>query len=152
MPWLIRKRDDQWCVYREVNGEPEGDTLGCHDTEAAAQAQLAALYANEPEAAKSAGPGPEPGAVKAITKSEQDGDHPASHYLVVEDPERPTTWHLRVRDVGGSLDHGLMGAAWAALHEGYRGNRYEGPNKQDALTKLRNCMNKTTCRCPQRRP
>jgi len=73
---------------------------------------------------------------KAVTRSEVDGDHPASHYLVVEDPEKPTTWHLRVRDVNGKLDHGLMGAAWAALHGGYRGNRYQGPGKQEAIAKL----------------
>lgn len=75
--------------------------------------------------------------IKAITKSEVDGDHPASHYLVVEDPEKPSTWHLRVRNASGALDHGLMGAAWAALHGGYRGNRYEGPQAAEALRKLR---------------
>jgi HK97 family phage prohead protease len=72
-----------------------------------------------------------------VTKSEVDGEHPASHYLVVEDPEHPTTWHLRVRSVDGALDHRLMGAAWAALHEGYRGNRYEGPDTAGALRKLK---------------
>jgi hypothetical protein len=30
-----------------------------------------------------------------------------------------------------------MGAAWAALHGGYRGNRYEGPGKRDAIAELR---------------
>ena len=30
-----------------------------------------------------------------------------------------------------------MGAAWAALHGGYRGNKYEGPNKGEAISKLR---------------
>jgi len=73
---------------------------------------------------------------KAATKTEADGEHPASHYLVVEDPEKVTTWHLRVRDVDGNLDHRLMGAAWAALHGGYRGNVYEGPGKTEALRKL----------------
>lgn len=70
-------------------------------------------------------------------KTEQDGEHPASHYLVVEDPEKPSTWHLRVRNAAGEVDHRLMGAAWAALHGGYRGNRYEGPGKEEALRKLR---------------
>lgn len=74
---------------------------------------------------------------KAVTRSEADGDHPASHYLVVEDPQKPSTWHLRVRDANGDLDHRLMGAAWAALHGGYRGNRYEGPGKEEAIRKLR---------------
>ncbi len=74
---------------------------------------------------------------KRATKSEGDGQHPAGHYLVVEDPEKPTTWHLRVRNAKGDLDHTLMGGAWAALHGGYRGNKYEGPSKAEALAKLK---------------
>ena len=73
----------------------------------------------------------------AVLKKEKDGEHPASHYLVVEDAEKPSTWHLRVRDADGNLDHRLMGAAWAALHEGYRGQRYEGPDKEAAIAKLK---------------
>lgn len=75
--------------------------------------------------------------IKAVMKSEGDGKHPASHYLVVEDPQSPSTWHLRVRDTSGKVDRRLLGAAWAALHGGYRGNKYEGPNKQEAISKLR---------------
>lgn len=71
-----------------------------------------------------------------VMKKEVDGLHPASHYLVVEDPDAVTTWHLRVRNTDGSIDPNLMGAAWAALHGGYRGNRYEGPQKEAALRKL----------------
>lgn len=73
----------------------------------------------------------------ATTKSEQDGNHPGSHYLVVEDPKSPSTWHLRVKDASGKVDPRLLGAAWAALHEGYRGNKYEGPGKEEAIAKLR---------------
>lgn len=75
--------------------------------------------------------------LKAVERTEDDGKHPASHYLVVEDAEKPSTWHLRVMDAEGNLDHRLMGAAWAALHGGYRGNRYEGPGKEEAISKLR---------------
>ncbi len=60
----------------------------------------------------------------------------AGDYLVVEDPEKPTTWHLQVKK-NGKLDHKLMGDAWAALHKGFRGNTYEGPNKSAAITKLK---------------
>jgi len=73
---------------------------------------------------------------KATMRTEADGDHPAGHYLVVEDPETVTSWHLRVRAVNGDPDHRLMGAAWAALHGGYRGNVYEGPGKTEAIRKL----------------
>lgn len=90
-----------------------------------AKKQMAALYASEPE--KKAAP----------MKAEGDGMHPASHYLVVENAFKPTTWHLRVRGKDGKPDHTLMGAAWAALHGGYRGNKYEGPGKGQALADLK---------------
>jgi hypothetical protein len=57
-------------------------------------------------------------------------------YLVVEDPKKSSTWHLQVK-TNGKPDHRLMGAAWAALHGGYRGRPYAGPNKGAALSKLR---------------
>ncbi len=72
-----------------------------------------------------------------ITKTEGDTSYPASAYLVATDPKTVTTWHLRVRDAEGKADHGLMGAAWASLHEGYRGNKYEGPGAAEALTALK---------------
>jgi hypothetical protein len=57
-------------------------------------------------------------------------------YLVVEDPSKPSTYHLQVKR-NGKLDHGLMGSAWAALHSGFRGNVYQGPDKGKALDKLK---------------
>ena len=132
---MIRKRDDEFCVYKKgVDGEPEGETRGCHATKEEAQKQMAALYVHVPESASAL----DTQRVKAaVTKKEADGEHPASHYLVVEDAESPTAWHLRVRDINGDVDHRLMGAAWAALHGGYRGNTYEGPNKEEAIAKLK---------------
>lgn len=73
----------------------------------------------------------------AMRKTEGSASYPASAYLVVEDPQKPSTWHLRVRNVNGAVDRRLLGASFAALHGGYRGNRYQGPNKQDALRKLK---------------
>lgn len=50
MPYNIFKQDSQWCVYRvDEDGGAIGKTLGCHDTQAEAEAQVKALYANEPE-------------------------------------------------------------------------------------------------------
>ena len=61
----------------------------------------------------------------------------ASDYLVVEDSEKSSTWHLPVKR-NGKPDHNLMGAAWAALHGGgHRGNKYQGPNKSEAIRKLK---------------
>jgi hypothetical protein len=75
--------------------------------------------------------------VKAVTKRVGDQDLPASAFLVVEDPETVTTWHLPVKEADGNADRRRMGAAWAALHGGYRGKKYAGPNKEQAITKLR---------------
>jgi len=55
-------------------------------------------------------------------------------YLVVEDPKKSSTWHLQVR-TNGKPDHRLMGAAWAALHGGYRGPPSARPNKGAAVSK-----------------
>ena len=45
--------------------------------------------------------------------------------------------HLPYTKDNGMPDHRLMGAAWAALHGGYRGNKYGGPDKAAALKKLK---------------
>lgn len=70
-------------------------------------------------------------------KKEADGEHPASHYLVVEKPDEVSTWHLRYKDVKGNVDRGLCGAAFAALTSNYRGHSYSGPSKDAALSKLK---------------
>src|SRR5208337_4169795 len=58
----------------------------------------------------------------------------AKQFLVIDSDGKG---HLPVRDsANGPLNHHLMGAAWAALHGGYRGNKYEGPGKEAAITKL----------------
>jgi hypothetical protein len=59
----------------------------------------------------------------------------AKQFLVIDSDGKG---HLPVRDsADGPLNHHLMGAAWAALHGGYRGNKYEGPGKEEALAKLK---------------
>jgi len=61
---------------------------------------------------------------------------PAGDFLVIESPENPSTWHLQIKR-NGTPDHNLMGGAKAALTVGYQGNKYEGPNKQKAISKLK---------------
>jgi len=59
----------------------------------------------------------------------------AKQFLVIDEKGNG---RLPVRDSpDGPLNHHLMGAAWAALHGGYRGNKYEGPGKEEAKRKLR---------------
>lgn len=76
--------------------------------------------------------------VEEATKKEGPANYPSSDYLVVEDPDKPSTWHLQVKK-HGKPDHGLMGAAKAALTSpgGHRGNKYQGPNKSEAISKLK---------------
>lgn len=61
----------------------------------------------------------------------------AGDHLIVGDKKKVTTWHLPVK-TDGKPDRSLMGAAAAALTHpnGYRGNKYEGPDKSEAIRKL----------------
>ena len=45
--------------------------------------------------------------------------------------------HLPYTDDAGKIDTRRIGAAWAALHGGYRGQKYSGPGKANAVKKLR---------------
>jgi hypothetical protein len=63
MPWEIREGDSD-CPF-EVVKQGTGERVGCHDTRDGAEAQLAALYANEPDTDAEAGDPLEP----------QDGEH-----------------------------------------------------------------------------
>jgi hypothetical protein len=78
----------------------------------------------------------EPVEEEGTTMKKGSESFPCTDFLVYEDKEKPTTWHLQVKK-HGKPDHTLMGGAWAALHGGYRGNKYEGPNKAAALSKLK---------------
>lgn len=73
----------------------------------------------------------------ATTKKEPDGEHPASHYLYVGDSSKTSTWHLPVKDTSGKISPRHLGAAHAALGKGFRGQKYGGPGKGQALAKLR---------------
>ncbi len=51
MPWVMKKKGEQVCVYKEgPDKEAIGDPLGCHATEEEAKQQMAAMYASEPTA------------------------------------------------------------------------------------------------------
>lgn len=70
-----------------------------------------------------------------------------SDYLVVEDREDKSTWHLPVRR-RGEYDRRLLGAAYAALFSNYRGNPYQGPDKEQAKKKLLAIYNKLGLEIP----
>lgn len=58
----------------------------------------------------------------------------AVKYLVTD---KDGKGHLPYTKADGKPNHRLMGAAWAALHDGYRGNKYDGPDKQKAIKRLK---------------
>lgn len=132
MPYTVVHHEDtgKYCVHKQNADGSDGPMLenACHDSAEEAGAQIGAIEHSEGMMKKEL--------QKRVMKKEGDGEHPSSHYLVVEDPSKPTTWHLRVKNAAGEVDHRLMGAAWAALHGGYRGNKYEGPGKDAAIAKL----------------
>ena len=75
-----------------------------------------------------------------MTKRVSGRTHDRGDFLVQGDPDTPDTWRLPVK-IRGADNRQLAGAAWAALFskDGFRGNKYEGPDKgeaQDALRKL----------------
>jgi hypothetical protein len=67
--------------------------------------------------------------IAAATKSEGDaGNFPASDYAYVPDPDKPSTWKLRLTATpGGPPDARIVGAAIAALGKGFRGNKVQIP-------------------------
>lgn len=84
---------------------------------------------------------------RAKMKTVDGKKYPAGDFLVVEDPDKPSTWHLQFAR-NGKPDHGLMGSAWAALHKGFRGKKYEGPDRAKALRKLKGVYKKEDMELP----
>lgn len=61
-------------------------------------------------------------------KTEDGKVFPASDYAYVPDPEKSSTWKLRLTSTpGGKPDTQIVGAALAALGPGFRGNKVEIP-------------------------
>jgi len=50
---------------------------------------------------------------EAVTKTVAGKQYPSSAFLVVEDSEAVSTWHLRYRDAAGNVDHAECMAHWA---------------------------------------
>lgn len=68
------------------------------------------------------------GKLMKAKKTEAGVEFPASDYAYVPDAESPSTWKLRLTSTpGGEPDTRIVGAAVAALGEGFRGNKVEIP-------------------------
>ncbi len=109
MPYGIERQEGQFCVFKlDADNKPAGDTLGCHATEDAAEAQRRALYASEED--KTAGIPTEYKTFDATFSEVVDEDRGiVEHYIAV----------MGNRDDGGDVIH--PGAFRKTLVE--RGNR-----------------------------
>ena len=85
----------------------------------------------------------------AMTKKIGGEQLPAGAFLVVGDPAKVGTWHLPVKRASGKADRARMGAAWAALHGGYRGHKYQGEGKAQAIVKLKKLYSEVGASVPQ---
>lgn len=77
---------------------------------------------------------------KAAMKTEDGKEFPASDFAFVPDPEKPSTWKLRLTsEPGGEPDPRIVGAAAAALGPGFRGQKVELPDDQrdDVIKRVR---------------
>jgi len=85
-----------------------------------------------------------------VTKTIDGEEYEAGDFLVVGDPEKTSTWSLPVSQMG-EPDHTKMGAAHAALTEGFRGNKFEGTEeeKATALKKLKALYKKEDMEWPE---
>jgi hypothetical protein len=65
---------------------------------------------------------------EAVTKTEGGAAFPAAAFAYVPDPKTPAGWKLRLwKTPGGGPDAGIVGAAIAALGQGFRGNKVSIP-------------------------
>ena len=136
MPYVIQKKKGkaEWCVFKEGNdGKPMGESINCHISHEKALGSMRAMYANEGKSFLFLGE-----EMKATKR-------PDREFLVVEEDG---TQHLPVYK-GGQLSPRLLGAAHAALTVGFRGNKYEGPGKEGAISKLKRLYKKAGLKWPE---
>ena len=77
--------------------------------------------------------------IVAKKKTENGQEFSSSAYLVVPDPDKPSTWKLRVEDSPGKVTVAQLGRAAAALGKGFRGNKVQlsQSDRASAMRKLR---------------
>ncbi len=118
---VIRKEGNAWVLYSEDGTK----RLGRFDTREEAEERereiKALLHAAESGTTKL-------DVTEALTQSVDGVGFPASDFAYVPDPEKPSTWKLRLtKEPGGPPDPGIVGAACAALGKGFRGQRVDIP-------------------------
>lgn len=116
MPYSITSNHKDCSTFAVVKDD-DGKLMGCHKTREAAKRQIAALYASEGASMEKA------------TKTDDGNEYPAKAYAYVPDPEKPSTWKLRLWQTPEmGVTRRQVGLAIAALGKGYRGNRVRIPS------------------------
>lgn len=115
MPYSVAT-DRTDCSGFAVVKDEDAKLMGCHKTRAAATRQIAALYASEGASMEKA------------TKTDDGEEYPAEAYAYVPDPDKPSTWKLRLWQTPEmKVTRRQVGLAVAALGKGYRGQRVQLP-------------------------
>src|SRR5262245_34527498 len=71
----------------------------------------------------------------AATKTDGGAQFTAKAYLIVPDPEQPSTWKVRVEETPGKVTVAQLGRAAAALTKGFRGNKVQASAEEIAAAK-----------------
>lgn len=120
--YVPKEKKKQWiAVFNSAWDKAKADGKSDKEAESSAFAQANGV----------AGPNSKKAAQGTIMEPSHGDATKGVRYLV------PEGKHLPYTGADGKPDHRLMGAAWAALHGGYRGNKYEGPGRESAIAKLR---------------
>lgn len=85
--------------------------------------------------------------LKAVTKTEGSDSFPAGAYAYVPDPEKPSTWKLRLEETPGKLTVAQIGRAITALQPGgFRGQKVDIPagDKAGIISKINTAIGKVT--------
>ncbi len=115
MPYTVATNHSGCSGFAVV--KDDGALMGCHKTGAAAKRQVAALYASEGASMEKA------------TKTDSGEEYPAEAYAYVPDPDKPSSWKLRLWQTPEmKVTRRQVGLAIAALGKGYRGQRVRIPS------------------------
>lgn len=75
---------------------------------------------------------------KAATKTEAGAEYPAAAYAYVPDPEKPSTWKLRLWETPDKKETAAqVGRAMAAMGRGFRGNKVQIPATEMAAVRAK---------------
>jgi len=81
---------------------------------------------------------------ETVYKTDNGKRFTADAYLIVPDPESPSTWKVRIEETPGKVTVAQLGRAYAALTKGFRGNKVQASSDavSSALKRLKGLYKK----------